>query len=292
MKSVYKLALLFILCFPIYTIYCVLGITPVERAKLAYEEGQRLELAYEFQKAADYYKEAIKQDKKNPQYHYKLAFAYNQLKPPKINDAIDRLKQIVKIDPGHKESYSLLGQLYLQKKDIKDAELAFGRAMEIDKKFAEPYFFIGGIFQQKKESQKAIEYYQNYIKLAVQGEYTDTAQERLRELAYGDAGVKLNLAILAMRNLEYNRGLMIFNSLLQQTPSSESLKRLQQEVHYWRGRLYLIPEAPGYDPTGKKSEREWLNAPDALAARMELGEWYCQIGETQKAISQLLIATN
>ncbi|MDQ1317614.1 MAG: Anaphase-promoting complex, cyclosome, subunit 3, partial [Candidatus Poribacteria bacterium] len=118
------------------------GITPAERAELAYQEGQKLELRCEFQKATEYYLEAVKQDKK-AQYQYKLAYVYSQLKPPKLKEAINQLKSLLKIDSKYKNAYSLLGRLYLQQGEFKKAETAFEKALNIDKKFAEPQFFLG-----------------------------------------------------------------------------------------------------------------------------------------------------
>ncbi|MDQ1328991.1 MAG: type pilus assembly protein PilF [Candidatus Poribacteria bacterium] len=266
------------------------GITPAERAELAYQEGQKLELGCKFQKSAEYYMEAVKQDKKNTQYQYKLAYAYTQLKPPKIKEAINQLKSLLKIDSKYKNAYSLLGRLYLQQGEFKKAETAFEKALNIDKKFAEPQFFLGELYRQENTDQAVI-HYQAYLELVTQGEYIDTAQERLREIVYGTAGVQLNLAIATIRNREYERALTILNRLLQLKVASipaDRLRILQQEAHYWRGLLYSIPEAKThYDSKGTKSEREWLMSPDIIAARVELGNWYYQISEVRDAIIQL-----
>jgi len=263
------------------------GLTDVQLAALAYNEGQKKELARNWQDAIAYYKEAAKRDKQNPQYQYKLAFVCTRQKPPKNDEAIRILERVVnKIDKKHKESYALLGLIYLDKIDLENAFFAFSEASKIEPNFALSYYGLGKTVQcryekSQKETDKleAIEYFQKYLKLG--GEFAEEVREHLRILKYGQLGILLNRAIALLRRGEYDRAKRYLDGILDASPSL-------QEAYYWRGVLYSIYEATAYyDETGLKSEKEWLQAPSVEAARIQLGIWYHDTGQLENAVQQL-----
>ena len=279
-------------------IFCVIlnyafadGLTDAQLAILAYKEGQKKELARDWKSAIAYYEEAVKRDEQNPQYHYKLAFVYTRQNPPPNDKAIRILKNIVKrIDKKHKESHALLGFIYLEKKDIENAKFAFGEAAKIDSNFALSYYGLGKIAQhrykqllRRADKQEAITHFQRYLKL--DGDFAEEVKEQLRILKYGELGLRLNRAIALIRHGEYHRAKKLLDGIANVSPSF-------QEVYYWRGLIYSIYDeaTPYYDETGKKAEEEWLRAPDIEAARIQLGIWYYETEQFEKAERQLKAA--
>jgi tetratricopeptide (TPR) repeat protein len=266
-----------------FTIHAFGQITKEEVAERDYQTGIEKELAGDWKSALGWYQRAVEGQKNNPDYHYKVAFVSKQL--GKIDKSLSTLNHIVKnIDKSHKQSYALMGFIYQEQSNDEKALEAFSKAININQNYALPYYGLGKVFERRNEKQKAIEAYQTYLILDSYGDFVTEAEESLRALQLGEVGHKLNLAIAALQNREYERAMKLLEKILQEKPDL-------QEAHYWRGIIYHTYEAYSYfDPDGEKSEKEWLQAPDIKDARIELGLWYYQIGELDNAHEQLQAA--
>lgn len=74
----------------------------------------------EYEKAIEYFNEAIKLDPKSDTAYNALAEALN--KSGKLDDAIEAAKKMVEISPNDPFSHTALSRLYVQKGLIEDAE--------------------------------------------------------------------------------------------------------------------------------------------------------------------------
>ncbi len=87
----------------------------------------------------------------------------------KITEAIDLCKKTIKKDNSESELWRVLGELYLEKKEFKKAEINFQKAIELDKNNHYAYYDLALIFEKNNKIKDAI----SELKFATKTERVD-----------------------------------------------------------------------------------------------------------------------
>ncbi|MEW5692374.1 MAG: tetratricopeptide repeat protein [Candidatus Hydrogenedentota bacterium] len=167
----------------------------------------------QYKKALSSIKQAILIDRNNPEYYYHLANV--QLAIGLSNGANVTLESLIKNFPRYLPAYILLGDIFLEKAQLKDAELVFKSALRIEfdntevlyklgyvysakgdwekslsmweklrylkPNFAEPYFHLGNLYSLKGDTEDAITHYEIFLEL---GENHPDREETFISLGY------------------------------------------------------------------------------------------------------------
>jgi protein O-mannosyl-transferase len=75
-------------------------------------------------------------------------------------------KDVARKSPGKARAHSNLGLAFMNKGDMDNAAVAYGRAIAIDPKIAEPHFNLGVVYERKGQPDEAIEEYKKAVSLA------------------------------------------------------------------------------------------------------------------------------
>lgn len=100
---------------------------------------------------------AARNTEKDPQYQYEKAVV--AMRYDLIDQAIEYLNQALALDPGHYQSYNLLGLAYFKKKNYVDAASAFEKCLELKPDVSEVHVNLGVIYEELGEKDKAEEEY-------------------------------------------------------------------------------------------------------------------------------------
>jgi tetratricopeptide (TPR) repeat protein len=251
-------------------------------AELVFKEALVYELQRDWQNALAYYKKATLLHS-TELCRYKAAYAATQCKPPQWDVAEHLLSQNREVDSllllaeinqqreNWKKAQSLLKDARRQMPDDSRVLLAQGRLAYARWK-AE---------QQSSDAKLAIDSYRNYLNRNPNSPYRGENQECLRELEYGTAGMKLNMAIKVLRAGEFKRAWEFLDDV-------EKADSDWAELAYWRGKLCMTysENNPHYDETGEATERYWREAENLPEARLALANLYYKRGNLDQALQE------
>ncbi len=94
----------------------------------------------------------------------------SRLHEKKSDEAIKLFKKTVELDPKHYLAYNYLGKSYGLKKDFKNEEANYVKALEIKDDFAQGHFNLGIVRSLQKKFEKAAPHFQKAIELDKQYE--------------------------------------------------------------------------------------------------------------------------
>jgi tetratricopeptide (TPR) repeat protein len=125
------------------------------------DQANQLLAAGKARAAADAYREALRADPKNPQLHYNLSLALDQLG----DRATERqeLEKAIQLDPELAVAHNQLGVLDLQSNRASEAEKEFKRAIAGDPRYAEAQNNLGVLYNREGKDQDAATLYQQAI---------------------------------------------------------------------------------------------------------------------------------
>ncbi|MGH9746640.1 MAG: tetratricopeptide repeat protein [Candidatus Acidiferrales bacterium] len=111
--------------------------------------------------AAAAYREALRADPKNPQLHYNLSLALDQMG----DQAAERreLEKAIQINPGLAAAHNQLGILAMQHGSTAEAEAAFKKAIAADPQYADAQNNLGVIYSREGKDSDAAALYQQAI---------------------------------------------------------------------------------------------------------------------------------
>ena len=78
----------------------------------------------------------------------------------KSNEARERVTRQLEASPNNPLLYNLLGQLWMEAKDIGQAEIAFKKAIELDNSLLSAYVSVGQIYYQAGKTDQAMKEYE------------------------------------------------------------------------------------------------------------------------------------
>jgi tetratricopeptide (TPR) repeat protein len=178
-----------------------------------------------FEKAREYFEQAIEVNKSYTEALINLGLTYRQLE--KTDQAIKIFQKINKQEPGNKQALQLLATVYLLKQ-MPEKSLEYYNELEVvDSNNPELYFGLGNVYTQMEDYKQANDYYKKAINL-----YSEE-KPVLKSDAY------LNLALNNFRTREYNLAI----SNLQEATHLNSESAL---IYYYLGLSYLYKPKPNY----------------------------------------------
>lgn len=217
MKKTSAITLTLILCILSFSFSVYAG-DPIADGKAALESGNLLA-------AIKAFKEAVKEDKKNPQAYLWLGTAY--LRADSLDLAEASLIQARELDPQNPKIYESMGDVYSKKNILVAAIDQYKKAVELDKKNKDVYMKLGETSKKARQYNDAAEAYINVLLI----DSTDVVA--LRELAY-----------LYLRAKQYQNALPLFRDLVRLEPDSLSYQisyvKVLYETKYYQE---LIPYA-------------------------------------------------
>jgi len=137
------------------------------------------------------------------------------------------------------------------------------------------------IEKQSSDAKQASKSYRDYLKKCPNSPYRGKVRECLRELEYGNAGMKLNMAITVLRTGDFNRAWGFLDDVEKVAPD-------WAELAYWRGKSCMLysEENPHYDETGTTAEKYWRQAENLPEARLALANLYYKRGNLARALQE------
>ncbi len=79
--------------------------------------------------------------------------------PSTHEHAMHAFRQVVKLNPGHREALAHLGALYYKRRSFGEAERCFERALEIEPGDSSALFHLGLVFEESRKFKKALSCY-------------------------------------------------------------------------------------------------------------------------------------
>jgi len=79
---------------------------------------------------------------------------------------------VIEISPDHFKAFTQLGLLYLTKEKYDDSAESLNKAIKINKDYYLPYTVMGNLMSNTSNSEKAIKYFLNALKLNPEGHET------------------------------------------------------------------------------------------------------------------------
>jgi len=132
----------------------------VKRAAYFEEKGN-------FEAALMDYKECVKLQPKNADFHFKLASLYFEIakfdrtKPQYPDKAFNQVEQALELNPNHISSLVLKGELYLIGNKMKEAIKQLNMVIELDYNTSKAHLLKGYIYSSLQEEKKAIQFFHN-----------------------------------------------------------------------------------------------------------------------------------
>lgn len=136
--------------------------------------------AGEWEKAEASLRQAVKINPKSVSAMVSLGEVYRRLK--KYPEGEQVLAEALKIDNNSWESNFTLGRIYWELKDIVKAGRHVGRAIELEPNVAESHLLAGNIFIRVGLPAQALVEYEEYLRLAPQGEFSAQTQALIAKL--------------------------------------------------------------------------------------------------------------
>ena len=147
--------------------------------------------------AVEYFKKAIREDKKFAEAHNNMGIAYFEMRD--YRNAQGCFKQAVLIKPDFVEALLNLGSAYLfdeqpveglevktGKPRLMDAAMAYEQVISIQPEMAEAYMHLGLVYEQMHRTDDALKAYRRFKELwDGTGRYLHAVQERIDRLETG-----------------------------------------------------------------------------------------------------------
>ena len=257
------------------------------------EQGNKLLAAGKTRDAADAYREALRADPKNPQLHYNLSIALEQLG----DRAGERreLEKAIQLEPDLAAAQNQLGVLALRSNQTAEAEEDFKKAIASDPRDAEAQNNLGVLYSREGKDQDAATLYQQaiasdpkYMKayvnlgllLAQHGQVAQ-AEQQLRagiEINPSDPGAYKALGMIQDKTGRGGEAVESFRKAVALEPGSA-------EAHLDLG-IALVDQ---YDRTGgfKEFQEAARLDPQSPAVHYNLGRFYFETANYETARTEL-----
>ncbi len=83
--------------------------------------------------------------------------------PSTHEHAMHAFRQVIKLDPAHREAFARLGALYYKRRRFVEAERCFVRSLEIQPGDSGALFHLGLVFEERKKFKKALACYEQAL---------------------------------------------------------------------------------------------------------------------------------
>jgi tetratricopeptide (TPR) repeat protein len=243
--------------------------------------------------AANAYREALRADPNNPQLHYNLSIALDQLGERAAE--LQELEKAIQLEPDLAVAHNQLGVLALQSNRSANAEEEFKKAIASDPRYAEAQNNLGVLYNREGKDQDAAALYQQAIEsdpqytkarvnlgllLAQHGQVAQ-GEQQLRaaiQINPGDPGVYTALGMIQAKTGRGSEAVESFRRAIALEPGSA-------EAHLNLG-IALVDQ---YDRTGgfKEFQQAVRLDPQSPAVHYNLGRFYFETAEYEAARKEL-----
>jgi tetratricopeptide (TPR) repeat protein len=110
---------------------------------------------HKYAEAIPYYIKATQMDKQYADPWNNIAVCYSEL--GRVDDAIEALKQGLRIHRYYPEGYNNLASFYIRKKEYDQAETCLMNALKLRPHYGKAYFNLANLYNQKGQAAKALE---------------------------------------------------------------------------------------------------------------------------------------
>jgi len=209
--------------------------------------------------------------------YFNLAVIYSRV--GRIDDALEKLKEAIKLKPDHREAYMGAGLLYEIKKDYREAVKNFEKALEIDPVNTVLYHHIGMLYYKLKDTASAVRQYETLIKIDPKdaAAYLEWANIYLKDKKTAEAiavlekaaknGIK-NIEIYVMAGYVYTES-GDFDKAAASFTAAQELDADNPKVYFFRG---ILHEKKGDRELAVKDLRE------AIKLKASFAEAYNYLG--------------
>ena len=83
--------------------------------------------------------------------------------PSTHEHAMHAFRQVIKLNPGHRQAFAHLGALYYKRRRLEEAERCFVRALEIEPDDSSALFHLGLVFEESRKFKKALSCYEQAL---------------------------------------------------------------------------------------------------------------------------------
>ena len=201
------------------------------------------------------FKEAIKENKKNPEAYLMLGTAY--LKTDSLDLAIAALIQARELDPKNPKIFELMGDVYNNQKILAAAIEQYKKVIELDKKNLNVYIKLAEASKKARQYNDAAEAYINVLLI------DSTNVIALRELA-----------TLYLRAKQYQNALPLYRDLIKYEPDS-----LSHQINY----VKVLNETKYYADLIPYAENILSKDPSNIEIKNILRDAYIKTGDYKKA---------
>ncbi len=119
----------------------------------------------DYARALSHIRRARKIEANNPKYDFIEGRIYRSIgNLKKAEAAFKNMVTNTSKEENFTGPYFELAYLYILQKNLKLAETYLEKCMALDENFSDPYYFMGEISKNRGQDQKAIEYYETYLK--------------------------------------------------------------------------------------------------------------------------------
>ncbi|MDY6843815.1 MAG: tetratricopeptide repeat protein, partial [Thermodesulfobacteriota bacterium] len=132
-------------------------------ARVYYNEANEYQAHGEFDKAIEYYKKAILENRNFVEAYNNLGNIYLNHKDF-FDEAHALYQKALEINPNHGRSHNNMGTLYAKTGQLDLAISAFKKATEIDDSLVSPYYNLACVYAQQNKEILALEYLKEAIK--------------------------------------------------------------------------------------------------------------------------------
>jgi tetratricopeptide (TPR) repeat protein len=243
--------------------------------------------------AADTYRQALRADPNNPQLHYNLSLALDQLGDRAAEH--QELEKAIRLDPDLAVAHNQLGALALQSNRTSEAEQEFKKAIASDPRYADAQNNLGVLYNREGKDQDAATLYQQAIEsdpkytkalvnwgllLAQHGQVIQ-GEQQLRtaiQIDPSDPGAYTALGMIQGKTGRGGEAVESFRKVVALQPDSA-------DAHLNLG-IALVDQ---YDRTGgfKEFQEAARLAPQSPAVHYNLGRFYFETAKYEDAHKQL-----
>lgn len=186
--------------------------------------------------------------KTNPKNEEAVVFkAQLMIEDHRSEEAVTVLGNYLKKNPGSAAVWYYMGRAHAHRDNLKEAEIAFKKAMQINEQFIQPGLALGYMYETKGETDKAIKAYDELFKrtrevaaasristlLLKKGQYKESIPylEVVQAADPEDMNAKVKLGLVYMEMKDYDRSIKSFKKILEKNPDSD-------RVHFYLGSIY------------------------------------------------------
>ena len=208
--------------------------------------GHLLETTGNFKEAEQHFLRALSIMPEDSGINHNLGIASMRL--GQTEKAFDYYQKAIEFDPNNSKSHFELATYYESHSRDKDAFHHYSEALRVRPKFSEAWLGLGNLARNDNKHEEAIRYYRLALRfkpnyplahkslgyMFLQTDQIANAQiefELFKEIGHIDSTVDYNLGLIAAKNNEIEKAMILFRSSLEESQQKNDLEQIQKVKH-------------------------------------------------------------